>query len=180
MKAAHSRKQTQCNDKCPVHIRMSDRYRSCAMWKSQPGKMPSVITLATRLQGGSITFFPRSSNISNNNVLSRWCDPSLFRFSVCFQHHPCKTHGPSPNHLSLSLCLSLKRSLISLQQPRPLTLRGPWLCESLWSNPSVSQPVKNSHNAAAPTVITQCSGGTSVTSLSLAKTLQQWSFQGRM
>ena len=46
-------------------------------------------------------------------------------------------------------------------------------CESMWSNPSVSQPVKNSHNAAAPTVITQCSGGTSVTSLSLAKLLQQ-------
>lgn len=41
---------------------------TCAMRKTQPGPMPSVITLATRLQEGSVTLFPWSSNILNKKM----------------------------------------------------------------------------------------------------------------
>lgn len=75
--------------------------------------------------------------------------------------------------VSPSLLSDTRSSPPTLPSSPPLARRGPPLCASLRSNPSVSQPVENRHNAAAPAVITRCSRGTSVTSLSPAKSLRQ-------
>lgn len=84
--------------------------------------------------------------------------------------HPCETSGFQSRLLS-----DTHSCPTTLRPSTVLDLRDevPRLSAPLRSDPSVSQSVENRHNAAAPAVITRCSRGTSVTSLSPAKSLRQ-------